>query len=713
MKLGEFEAALEPLKPHLKDLGIIGEKGGEHFYRCITVPIFDETGQTIGLYGRKIDPNAKVKHLYLPGKHHGIFNRTASGMFDEIILTESIIDALSLIELGFPNVQALYGLNGFTEEHLQTLKADRVKTLVLGFDNDDAGGKGAGKLKSWLAAEGFAVKVVFPPSGKDWNEWLLKGADPGALKSMIEQAEVFQPDTPKREYELTKDGPVYHFKIESVSYRLQGVRAIFLSNLRVNVKAEHEGESFYDNLDLYSARSRSSYSLNLARLFDLDPMRVEKDLILMLECLEEERDTKLAEGEPEKPQMSEEDRELAMEFLKSADMFDQIVEDMEVLGYVGEDLNKQLVYIAASSRKLDDPISILILSESATGKSMLVDTAKRLMPEEEVVSVTSLSDQALNYLPPGGLMHKFFILGEAVHNELVEHQIREMLSGHELARMVTVKDEKTGKMASRHMRSEVVVSAMLSSTNHRINPENATRYFLINADESSEQTKRIHRVQRQKYTLNRYYRNKYEIPRIIRKHVTAQRLLRKLLIVNPFAEYLDFPDTPVRSRRDNERFIDLVAGVCFLRQYQKELKSKRDAERHDEVEFIECDLTDYEIAYRLLRGTLLSTIMDLPKSARTLYEALRAMVAELATERKLKAEDINFTQREAREATGLNHMFVKRYLKVLVEYEYIKATGLKQRGGRQSYALVRDEEMGMVDLSVIPTPSEMRDRVGR
>ena len=41
---------------HLKELGIIGEKGGEHFYRCITVPIFDEAGQTVGLYGRKIDP---------------------------------------------------------------------------------------------------------------------------------------------------------------------------------------------------------------------------------------------------------------------------------------------------------------------------------------------------------------------------------------------------------------------------------------------------------------------------------------------------------------------------------------------------------------------------------------------------------------------------------------------------------------------------------
>lgn len=57
-----------------------------------------------------------------------------------------------------------------------------------------------------------------------------------------------------------------------------------------------------------------------------------------------------------------------------------------------ESLNKQLMYLAASSRKLDDPISILILSQSAAGKSLLVETVKKLIPQEEVISLTSLSD---------------------------------------------------------------------------------------------------------------------------------------------------------------------------------------------------------------------------------------------------------------------------------------------------------------------------------
>jgi DNA primase len=138
-------------------------------------------------------------------------------------------------------------------------------------------------------------------------------------------------------------------------------------------------------------------------------------------------------------------------------------QDTETLGYVGEDVNKRLLYIAASSRKLDDPISVIVLSESASGKSYLVDTIRKLIPAEDVLAMTSLSEQALNYLPEDGLMHKFLVMGEAVHGDIVEHQLREMLSAKELSRLVTTKDEKTGALTSRMVRKEVIVSAIMSS----------------------------------------------------------------------------------------------------------------------------------------------------------------------------------------------------------------------------------------------------------
>ena len=496
-----------------------------------------------------------------------------------------------------------------------------------------------------------------------------------------------------------------------------GVRDLFVSNLRVNVKAQCEGESFYDNLDLYSARSRIAYSENLSHLFGLEAKRVEKDLVRILEYLEAQRDEKLNEsmqGSAE-VELSEGERELGMEFLQSADMFEKITADMEVLGYVGEELNKQLLYIAASSRKLEDPLSILILSQSAAGKSLLVDTLRRLIPPEDVISVTSLSDQALNYIPEGGLLHKFLILGEAVHSEVIEHQIREMLSGHELSRMVTLKDEKTGAMMSQNRKSKVVVSAIMSSTSYEINPENASRCFLINADESGQQTERIHRAQRAKYTLARHYDEKHTIPRIIERHHAAQRLLKRRLIVNRFAEYLDFPTSLVRTRRDHERFMDLIACVCFLRQYQKEIKRERDSEAEEEVEYVECDLADYQVAYRIMtEGILSSTLAEVPESLVRFYEELRGLFQKAAQRSGLRPPDVTLTQRQIRESVEwLGGESVKKYLRKLVDYEYLQLSRGGRRGMRNSYQLVADGPMYALDCSMIPTPGQMSERISK
>ena len=139
------------------------------------------------VWPRKID-DRKLKHLYLSGVHRGVWNRKASKVYDEIVLVESIIDALSLVRIGVENVQPLYGSNGFTAEHMQLLKDDNVKTIVLALDNDDAGRKATEKLKAKLLTEGFTVKTIFPKLSKDWNEELLAGLDRETFKLLVGEA---------------------------------------------------------------------------------------------------------------------------------------------------------------------------------------------------------------------------------------------------------------------------------------------------------------------------------------------------------------------------------------------------------------------------------------------------------------------------------------------------------------------------------------------
>jgi len=515
-----------------------------------------------------------------------------------------------------------------------------------------------------------------------------------------------EPVEPEYPLEHKKDGLFAVFTIGDLEYRLGGVKPLFVTNLRVNIRvksAQSSGgeKSYYDSLDLYLARSRAAFAASLERTLGADGARVERDLVRILAFLEKERDAALLRGnKQETKEMTQAEREAGLSLLKDPALFKRIVDDLSSLGYVGEDLNKQLLYLCATSRKREQPLSVLILSQSASGKSYLVDCIRRLMPEEDVISVTSLSDQALNYL--SDMEHKFLILGEAVHSEAVEHQIREMLSGKELSRLVVEKDGETGRMESRMLKMKVIVSSVMGSTAGRVNPENASRCFVIHADESREQTERIHEYQRKRKGLERLVSGIKETERVITSHRAAQRLLRNIPVVNDFAPFLNFPAALMRSRRDHERFLDLIDTVCFLRQYQKQ------AEHKDGVLFIRCDITDYEIAYKIMvSGVLSSTMEELPKGARLLYEQIREWVRSEAKKRKLKANEFRFTQRQIREATGLGHSWTAAMLKVLVDWEYVEqAAGGGQRS-KAWYSLRSDENIIHADLSMIPAPKEL------
>jgi hypothetical protein len=277
-----------------------------------------------------------------------------------------------------------------------------------------------------------------------------------------------------------------------------------------------------------------------------------------------------------------------------------------------------------------------------------------------------------------------------------------MLSQHVLSRLVATKDEKTGRTTSEQMRTPAIVAAVMTTTRQNINPENASRFFVINTDESKEQTRRIHTAQRGKYTLE-HYRVKEEVtPVIIRKHQAAQRLLKKIAITNDFMQYLDFPDSIMRVRRDHERFIDLIACVCFLRQYQKKL------ENNGSFDYIECDIEDYRIAYNIMiNGVLASTMIELPKSAVELYETLRELAKKEAKEKNLKTTEISFTQRSIREQTAYGQSWIRENMRKLVEYEYVAVVRNFKRGERGSYRLKDDAAIEKIDLSMIPTPTDM------
>ena len=99
------------LRGRLQTLGILRESGHEHFNGSLVFPVCNRAGEVVEIYGRKInDDHLKAGtplHLYLPGPHRGVWNEAAlAAAGGEIVLCESIIDALTFWCAGYRNVTA-------------------------------------------------------------------------------------------------------------------------------------------------------------------------------------------------------------------------------------------------------------------------------------------------------------------------------------------------------------------------------------------------------------------------------------------------------------------------------------------------------------------------------------------------------------------------------------------------------------------------------
>ena len=168
----------------LKDLGVLTDKGRELFYGCVTFPLLDAGGNPAGIYGRRIDDISSGRdgadHLYLPGPCSGLFNRQAAGSHKDILLTESIIDSLTLLCAGIGNTIPCHGVKGFTGDHLQWLKRCAVETVHVCFDGDESGRKAADKTATTLEGRGFKVHRIDLAGGQDINDFFLLSADPAA-----------------------------------------------------------------------------------------------------------------------------------------------------------------------------------------------------------------------------------------------------------------------------------------------------------------------------------------------------------------------------------------------------------------------------------------------------------------------------------------------------------------------------------------------------
>jgi len=727
------------IRGRLEVLGVIRASGHEHLNGSLVVPVFDEEGRVAELYGRKITPGLRPGtplHLYLPGPHRGVWNVEALQASREILLCESLLDALTFWCAGFRNVTAAYGVEGVTPDHWKAFERYGTERVLIAYDRDEAGEKAAEKLANQLTERGIGAYRIHFPKGMDANEyaqkvtpatksleilirkalWLGKGkasapstqatpattatakdetppeivadADepplPLAADSEPDEVEPFaatpEPAPPTEPPSAEERGEEVVMQLGDRRWRVRGIaRNTSFDALRVNVLVARDGAGFHvDTLDLYSARHRKAYIAEAAAELGLEERVVKKDLgqlLLRLEALQEEQIRKALEPKEKTVELDDAEREAALALLRDPQLLDRILADFERCGVVGEETSKLVGYLAAVSRKLDEPLAVILQSSSAAGKSALMEAVLAFIPEEERVQYSAMTGQSLFYMGETDLQHKILAIVEEEGAERASYALKLLQSEGQLTIASTGKDPSTGRLVTHAYRVEGPVMIFLTTTAIEIDEELLNRCLVLTVNEGREQTRAIHRLQRERQTLEGLLQRQ-DRERVLKVHRDAQRLLRPLLVANPYARDLTFLDHQTRTRRDHMKYLTLIRAIALLHQHQREVKTAH----HDgrAVRYIEVTRDDIATANRLAHEVLGRSLDELPPQTRRLLGQLCEMVRKRCHEQGLDRSDDRFTRRDVREHTGWGNTQLKIHLRRLEDLEYL----LVHAGGR-------------------------------
>jgi len=403
-----------------------------------------------------------------------------------------------------------------------------------------------------------------------------------------------------------------------------------------------------------------------------------------------------------KKQMPEDEYKEAMTFLKSDRMLQEVRKDIETLGYVGEQYNTVLQYLIATSRKLDSPMSNVIKGPSAAGKSELVKTVMGMMPKDDVLFLSRISETALANMAKISLEHRWIILAELAATEGQEqarYLLRTFISEKEITSAISVKNNKTNRHETEILKVKGPIAYTETTTESNLHPENVTRMWQMYVDDSESQTKLIHTMQKMANTLQ-YNALKDRRIKVKKKHQNAQQLLRSIVVIIPYAQDIEFPSKLIRTRRDFPRFLEVIKSIAFLRQYQKSVC-------FDEcgIEYIEADQIDYTFAHRIATKILFNTFSDITKQAREIH----GKIVGLVNDQSLPKDEFTFTRRDMEDAFNLSATFMRRYLKELVRQEKLELVQGGKQGQKAVYRLCDEREEK--EIEGLTTPEELHSKL--
>jgi DNA primase/energy-coupling factor transporter ATP-binding protein EcfA2 len=681
----------------------------------IVFPLKNHKGQIVSLYFRStIAKDGRSRHFYLRDRQ-GLYPHYPKPTTTKLILTEAIIDAATLLQqesiVKDFEILSLYGTNGLMDEHLAAIRewtssGVEKEEIIFFFDGDESGNKAAEKYKAILAAEtpGIKISKVETPPNEDVNS-LLDGHSSEILTSLLQNRQSLE--TPKTEslffsneksvepalrlvnsFENKNDSeqkenqptqPIQSntelnttnpsnliYKGSAAEYQIKGFKLSQLDSLKVSLLITRNGQDFRAKTELYEYKQTNAVSQKASKILEVEESQIEKDLSRLTTLLEQYRtnyqESKTDQSNQPQIKVPEATIPKCLELLKAKDYFQKLGELIGKTGVIGENESRLLLYVIASTYKMDDTLHALVQGSSGSGKTHLITKIAELMPPEHTTLLTRVTESSFYNYGEYDLQNTLLIMEDL--DGLKEEAFlafRELQSRGMLNSQVSVKDEE-GNFNTVVKTVYGPIASLSATTKGEIYEDNMSRSLVIAVDESAEQTKRIIQAQNERAAGNVNIKMEKKTIEFLQN---CMRLIKPYEVVNPFANKVQLPEEAHKIRRLNQLYQSFVKQITTLHQFQR---------KRDKYGRLITEKQDLKIACKILFECIVLKVDELDGSLRDYFEKLKAYVEP-------KGKDYEFTRIEIRQKTKVSKSQQHFYMQQLQEYEYIKqVNGYSNKG---------------------------------
>jgi predicted transcriptional regulator len=436
---------------------------------------------------------------------------------------------------------------------------------------------------------------------------------------------------------------------------LGGIRIDGLDRMRVTLKiqsTEVESLAVRHNLDLYNDTQVEKLIRKTATKLEIGTSVIEASINELIEALEKYRLEQMenTDQKPQTKQLTEKEKSEALQLLQSQNLLTTTNELIGQSGIIGEETNRLIMYLIFTSRKREQPLHIISLGSSGTGKTHLQESIGNLIPEEEKTEITTLSENAFYYFGQQELKHKLILIEDLDGAESALYPIRELQSKKKISKKIAFKNTK-GETKTTNITVEGPVCISGCTTKESVYEDNANRSFLIYLDETTAQDDKIMNYQKLVSA------NKIDIEQQLKAKAVLQNsqyLLKSIKIINPYAELVELPKEVLKPRRTNAHYLQFIELITHYHQHQRDIK-------HDEEtgeEYIETTIEDIKNANELIKEILIRKADILTGNSRNQLETFK---------KSLKNKGETFTNIRLRTTLKIAKTTAQRYLDTWLE----------------------------------------------